>query len=76
MPVLLSRVGKERLMTEAIESHIAGWFMNAAARTRIRPVSQPDFEFDLPASDRDDWRFTATVDVQPKPELAARLQSR
>jgi trigger factor len=70
MPVLLSRVGKERLMTEAIESHIAGWFMNAAARTRIRPVSQPDFEFDLPASDRDDWRFTATVDVQPKPELA------
>jgi trigger factor len=70
MPVLLSRVGKERLMTEAIESHIAGWFMNAAARTRIRPVSQPNYEFDLPASDRDDWRFTATVDVQPKPALA------
>jgi trigger factor len=70
MPVLLSRVGKERLMAEAIESHIGGWFWNAAARTRIRPVSQPDYEFDLPASDRDDWRFSATVDVQPKPELA------
>ena len=38
MPVLLSRVGKERLMSEAIESHIGGWFWNAAARTRIRPV--------------------------------------
>jgi trigger factor len=70
MPVLLSRVGKERLMSEAIESHIGGWFWNAAARTRIRPVSQPSYEFDLPQSDRDDWRFTATVDVQPKPTLA------
>ena len=70
MPVLLSRVGKERLMTEAIESHIAGWFWNAAARSRIRPVSQPDYTFDLPDSEQDAWRFTATVDVQPKPVLA------
>jgi trigger factor len=70
MPVLLSRVGKERLMAEAIESHIAGWFWNAAARSRIRPVSQPDYAFDLPDSEHDAWRFTATVDVQPKPVLA------
>ena len=32
--VLLQRVGKERVMTEAVESHIGGWFWNAAARTR------------------------------------------
>ena len=32
-----SSVGKERLMTEAIESHIGGWFWNAAARRRVRP---------------------------------------
>ena len=37
--VLLQRVGKERLMTEAIESHIGGWFWNAAARTRCGPSS-------------------------------------
>src|SRR2546430_14737861 len=36
MPVLVSRIGKERLYTEAIESHIAGWYGNAVARTRIR----------------------------------------
>ena len=70
MPVLLSRVGKERLYAEAVESHIGGWFWNAAARTRIHPVTQPDFEFELPSSDREDWRFTATVDVQAKPEPA------
>jgi trigger factor len=70
MPVLLSRVGRERLYREAVESHIGGWFVAAAARSRVRPVAQPDYEFELPESDREDWRFTATVDVQPKPEPA------
>jgi trigger factor len=70
MPVLVQRIGRERIMAEAIESHISGWFWNAAARTRVRPVEQPEYDFELPASDRDDWHFTATVAVQAKPELA------
>jgi trigger factor len=67
--VLLQRVGKERLMTEAVESHIGGWFWNAAARTRLRPVEQPQYDFELPDSADEDWKFTATVAVQAKPEL-------
>src|SRR5438309_644313 len=67
--VLLQRVGQERLMTEAVESHIGGWFWNAAARTRVRPVEQPEYDFELPASENEDWEFTATVAVQAKPEL-------
>ena len=70
MPVLLARVGKDRLHSEAVESHIGGWFMSAAARSRIRPVEQPQYEYQLPESADDDWRFTATVSVQPKPEPA------
>ncbi|MGH3053564.1 MAG: trigger factor, partial [Gaiellaceae bacterium] len=67
--VLLQRVGHERLMTEAVESHIGGWFWNAAARNRVRPVAQPEYHFELPASDDQDWEFSATVAVQAKPEL-------
>jgi trigger factor len=67
--VLLQRIGRERLMTEAVESHIGGWFWNAAARTRLRPVEQPQYDFELPASAEQDWEFTATVAVQAKPEL-------
>jgi trigger factor len=67
--VLLQRVGRERLMTEAVESHIGGWFWNAAARNRVRPVEQPEYDFELPASEDQDWEFTATVAVQAKPEL-------
>jgi trigger factor len=68
--VLLQKVGKERLLTEAIESHIGGWFWNAAARTRVRPIAQPEYEFELPANDDADWEFSATFPVQEKPELA------
>jgi len=67
--VLLQRVGKERLMTEAVESHITGWFWNAAAQSRLRPVEQPHYDFELPDTDHEDWQFTATVAVQAKPEL-------
>jgi trigger factor len=68
--VLLQRVGKDRLMAEAIDSHITGWFWNAAARSRVRPVAQPQFDFELPARDDEDWKFTATVAVQEKAEVA------
>jgi trigger factor len=69
-PVLVSRIGKERLFSEAIESHISGWFWNAAARERIRPVEQPELDYELPDSEDEDWRFTATVAVLPTPEVA------
>ncbi len=67
--VLVSRLGRERIYAEAVDSHIGGWFWSAAARNRLRPVAQPDYVYDLPASDDADWRFDATVEVQPKPEL-------
>src|SRR3954452_4810757 len=67
--VLLQRVGKDRLMAEAIDSHIAGWFWNAAARTLLRPVEQPEYDFELRAADDEEWQLTATVGVQAKPEV-------
>ena len=68
--VLEARVGRERIFSEAVESHIGGWFMNAAATTRIRPVAAPEYDYDLPGSEEDDFSFVATVSVQPKPEPA------
>ncbi len=70
MPVLLARVGRERLYAEAVESHIRGWFWDAAANSGIRPVEQPQFGYELPESPDDGFRFSATVAVQRKPEVA------
>jgi trigger factor len=69
-PVLVSRLGKERIYAEAVDSHIGGWFWSAASRSRVRPVTDPQYEFELPANADDAWRFSATVEVQALPELA------
>ena len=68
-PVLVSRLGKNRIYAEAVDSHIGGWFWSAAARSRVRPVAEPAYEFELPGTADEAWSFAATVEVQPLPEL-------
>jgi trigger factor len=68
--VLMARLGRDRVFTEAVESHIGGWFLNAAANTRIRPVAQPELTYDVPTSDDETFNFTAEVPVQQLPEVA------
>jgi trigger factor len=67
--VLLANVGRDRLWVEAVESHIGGWFWNAAARSRLRPVATPEYDFELPTNESEPWSFSATVEVQPTPEI-------
>ena len=68
-PVLVSKVGRDRIWVEAVESHISGWFWSAASRTRLRPVSAPEYDFELPTTDKEAWSFSATIEVQPTPEI-------
>ncbi|HXF99068.1 MAG TPA: trigger factor [Gaiellaceae bacterium] len=68
-PVLVSRLGRERIYAEAVDSHIGGWFWRAAHRSGLRPVAEPEYEFELPGAPDEGWSFTATVEVQPLPEL-------
>jgi trigger factor len=67
--VLVSRLGKERIYAEAVDSHIGGWFWSAAARNRVRPVTDPQYEFELPSASDQAWTFAATVEVQPLPDI-------
>jgi len=68
-PVLVSRLGKERIYAEAVDSHIGGWFWSAASRSRVRPVSDPQYEFELPDTAEQAWSFVATVEIQALPNL-------
>src|SRR5919206_347687 len=69
LPVLIQRIGKERIYAEAVESHIGGWYRSAIAESRIHPVERPEYEYELPSSSESPFQFTATVAVQPKLEL-------
>jgi trigger factor len=70
LPVVMARVGKDTLWQEAVRSHLESWFWSAAASSGIRPVGSPDVELGAAPPDGGPFRFTATVDVLPKPELA------
>jgi trigger factor len=70
MQVLMARVGKDRVYSEAVESHIGGWYRAAVAGSRIRPAAPPEYDYELPDSADGDFSFTATVAVQPKVEVA------
>src|SRR3954454_18584465 len=59
MPVLVAKVGKQRVYSEAIESHIGSWFWSPASQVRPRPGDQPEFDYELPPADNVDWSFTA-----------------
>ena len=67
--VLVSRLGKDRIYAEAVDSHIGGWFWSAAMRSRLRPVTDPAYEFELPDTADRAWSFTATVEVQALPDI-------
>ena len=41
--VLMSKIGKESLYSEAVDSHIGNWFWSAAMTSRVRPSEQPEF---------------------------------
>ena len=68
--VLLSRIGKQRIYAEAIESHISSWFWSAARTNRLRPTEQPNYSYDLPTAEDEAWQFTAEFGVQPAVEPA------
>jgi trigger factor len=69
--VVAARVGREALWEEAVRSHLDGWFWNAAATSGVRPVANPEVDVgDGPPDEGESFRFTATVAVVPKPELA------
>ena len=52
--VLMSKIGKERLYSEAVDSHIGNWFWSAVARSRVRPAEQPEYDYELPSSPQED----------------------
>ena len=68
--VLEARLGRDRIFTEAVESHISGWFWNAAEDANVRPVSRPELKYDVPTTDDQPFNFSAEVSVQPPPEVA------
>jgi trigger factor len=72
VPVRLvaARLGRDALWQEAVRGHLESWFWNAAATSGIQPVGSPEVELGDAPADGSSFRFSATVDVVPRPEPA------
>ena len=70
VPVVVARVGREAVWQEALRGHLDSWFWSAAETSGIRPVASPEVEFDGLPDDGGTFKFSATVAVLPKPEVA------
>jgi trigger factor len=70
LPLVVARVGRDALWQEAVRSHLESWFWSAAATSGVQPVGSPELELGEPPDDGGSFRFSATVSVVPKPELA------
>lgn len=68
--VLIQRIGRQRLLSEAVESHIGSWFWTAVRTNRVRPTQAPDYDYELPTTGDESWRFKAEFPVQPPVEPA------
>ena len=66
-----ARIGRDRIFTEAVvRSHINALVLNAADDASVRPVTQPELNYDLPSSEDEPFNFTAEFAVQAPPEVA------
>src|SRR5829696_5026135 len=70
VPVVVARVGREAVWQEALRGHLDSWFWSAAETSGVRPVASPEVEFDGLPDDGGTFKFSATVAVMPKPEVA------
>jgi trigger factor len=70
VPVVVARVGREAVWQEALRGHLDSWFWSAAETSGIRPVASPEVEFEGLPDDGGTFKFSATVAVMPKPEVA------
>jgi trigger factor len=67
--MVLQRVGREPVLTEAIESSIAEWYEAALIDSGINPVGDPKLQIgDLPG-EGESLSFSIEVGVRPKAEI-------
>lgn len=66
--MLVSRLGKETILSETLSEALPHWYDEAVAVAGIRPIDRPELDFEDLSGD-DAFTFKATVAVRPRPKL-------
>lgn len=67
--VIESQVGKDYLYMEALQERLPRWYSQAVFETDIRPIDQPEIDFEESPDEEKGFKFSATVEVRPEASL-------
>ena len=67
--VLISRFGKETILTQTLNDALPMWYEAAVADSGIKPVDNPELDFEGLEDNDASFSFKATVPVRPRPSL-------
>ena len=65
--IIEQRVGRAAVLEEAVNNALPTFYGQALEENSVRPLGQPEItDLTVPASDGDDFSFTAEVDTRPE----------
>ncbi|MCW2924012.1 MAG: tig [Thermoleophilia bacterium] len=69
---VMARLGRDAVVDETVRVHLDDWYRAAVISTGVRPVASPEIDMEAGDAPADGGiRFSATVEVAPKPKLPA-----
>lgn len=67
---VMARLGRDAVVDETVRANLDDWYRAAVIASGVRPVASPEIDMgEESPSPGDGMRFSATVEVAPKPKL-------
>jgi trigger factor len=67
--VIENRLGRDYIYMEALQEQLPTWYSEAVIETDLRPIDQPEINFDEALDEEEGFKFSATVEVRPQAKL-------
>jgi len=68
-PVIVSNVGKEAILAQALSDALPEWYEAAVRDADVKPIDQPELDFEAIEDEDKPFSFKATVQLPPRPVL-------
>jgi trigger factor len=69
-PIIISRIGRQAVLDEAVRERIGRWYVDAISEADIEPVGDPQLDLgDLPEKEGEPLTFSIEVGVRPTAAL-------
>jgi trigger factor len=69
--VIENRLGRDYIYMEALQDELPRWYSAAVVENNLRPIDQPEINFDEPLDEEEGFKFSATVEVRPEAALGS-----